>query len=576
MIPFSISTKSGLFRLEELGEVSNEAIIEKSKWIWDPLKNRMLNTMKTKTLTTLLWVFAAANPFIASQTGLATDKPNFVFILVDDLGKEDLGIEGSKFHETPNIDSIGRKALRFDRGYSACQVCSPSRAAIQTGKTPARVNITDYISIGRGNQPEKWGRNTKLLPAEYEPQLSLKEVTIAEALKKHGYQTFFAGKWHLGGDGFTPTEQGYDENQGGYHYGTPPGGYHSPYRNPKLSDDAPGTELPMRLGKETADFISRKAKANEPFFAMLSFYSVHGPIQCSKNRFQKFQAKAEKLGLTQRTEPRFLFDRTKEVRQVQDHPIYAGMMAALDDSVGLVLEALDKSGVAENTVVIFTSDNGGVSSGDGFATSCLPMRGGKGRQWEGGIRQPFYIAWPGVTYGKTTNLLATGMDFYPTILEIAGIDAMPDQHVDGRSLVPALKGKAMKNRPLFWHYPHYGNQGGEPSAIVMEDDWKLIHYFEDDRVELYNVVDDIGEKKDRSKESPERTASMLAQLREWQKEVGAKFPSQNPKFNENRLKQQLGNLAKNGNPDREAQHANFMKPNFKPGKRWWDEPLVKD
>lgn len=514
--------------------------------------------------------------FTLTLTVWADERPNFVFILVDDLGKEDLGIEGSTFYETPHIDSIGRKSMRFDRGYSACQVCSPSRAAIQTGKTPARLQITDYISIQGGNQPGKWKRNTKLLPAPYKPQLPLEEVTIAEALKKHGYDTFFAGKWHLGGDGFTPTEQGYDENQGGYHYGTPPGGYHSPYKNPKLSDDVPGSELPMRLGRETADFIARKAKSGKPFFAMLSYYSVHGPIQCSENRFKKFQAKAEKMGLMERVDPRFRFDRTKEVRQVQDHPVYAGMMAALDDSVGLVLDAIRKSGVADNTVVIFTSDNGGVSSGDGFATACLPMRGGKGRQWEGGIRQPFYIHWPGVTRGGTTQELAVGMDFYPTILDIAGIELMPKQHQDGRSLVPAIKGGSLAQRTLFWHYPHYGNQGGEPSAMAMQGDWKLIHYFEDDRVELYNVNKDIGEQSDLAQSHAAKVSQLRSQLKSWQESVGSRFPVPNPKFDEAKLKRQLDSLEKNGNPRRETQHANFLKPDFKPGKRWWDQPVVKD
>ena len=514
--------------------------------------------------------------FFISEIAVADEeRPNFVFILVDDLGKEDLGIEGSKFYETPHIDSLGKRSLRFERGYSACQVCSPSRAAIQTGKTPARVGITDYISVRGSNQPGKWNRNTKLLPAPYQSELAKEEVTIAEALKAHGYATFFAGKWHLGGDGFTPTEQGYDENQGGYHYGTPPGGYHSPYKNPKLSDDKPGSELPLRLGRETADFISRKAKAEEPFFAMLSFYSVHGPIQCSEARFKKFQTKAEKMGLTKRTEPRFLFDRTKEVRQVQDHPIYAGMMAALDDSVGLVLDAIRESGVEESTVVIFTSDNGGVSSGDGFATACLPMRGGKGRQWEGGIRQPYYISWPGVTKGGTTETLTIGMDFYPTILEMAGLDPMPEQHLDGVSLVPVLKGESIPARSLFWHYPHYGNQGGEPSGIVMKDDWKLIHYFEDGRNELYDLSKDIGEQNDLSGKNPDRVRSMSEALVKWRKEIGARDPSQNPKFNEAKWATAIERM-KQGNPKREAQHANFMKPNFKPGRTWWDKPVIKD
>ncbi|HCS51881.1 sulfatase [Rubinisphaera sp.] len=509
--------------------------------------------------------------FLAFTTSTEAKSPNFVFILVDDLGKQDLGIEGSEFYETPNIDSLAQKSMRFDRGYSACQVCSPSRAAIQTGKTPARLHITDYIAVGRNNQPEKWGRNTKLLPAEYKPELPLSETTIAEALKEQGYHTFFAGKWHLGGDGHTPSEQGYDINQGGYHFGTPPGGYHSPYNNPKLSNDEPGAELPIRLGKETAKFIEDNAKSDEPFFAMLSFYSVHGPIQCSQNRWEKFQAKAEKMGLTKRTEPRFILDRTQEVRQVQDHPVYAGMMAALDDAVGLVLEALKKNGLEEETVVIFTSDNGGVSSGDGYATSCLPYRGGKGRQWEGGTRQPFYICWPGVTNGEKTEVPAIGMDFYPTILDIAGIPLQPDQHVDGISLVPVMKGKSVEDRELFWHYPHYGNQGGEPSAMVVDGDWKLIHYFEDGRNELYNISDDVGEQTDISERYPDRVEELSVSLINWQKEVGADFPSRNQKYNEQAHARSLEILEEKGMPRREQEHANFLKPDFKPNGGWWDQ-----
>lgn len=505
-------------------------------------------------------------------SAVETDKPNFVFILVDDLGKEDLSIEGSQFYETPHIDALAKSSLRFERGYSACQVCSPSRAAIQTGKTPARVSITDYISHAGRNQPERWNRNTRLLPATYQPHLDLEEVTIAEALKSNGYKTFFAGKWHLGGDGHTPEDQGYEVNLGGYHFGSPPGGYHSPYKNPRLSDDEVGAELPIRLGHETAKFIKEKSQGDAPFFAMLSFYSVHGPIQCSQNRFVKFQAKAEELGLTSRTEPRFILDRTQEVRQVQDHPIYAGMMAALDDSVGIVLDAIKDSGLADNTVVIFTSDNGGVSSGDGYATACLPMRGGKGRQWEGGIRQPYYIHWPNVTKGGTTEVLATGMDFYPTILEIAGLPARPKQHVDGVSLVPVLKGESLPKRNLFWHYPHYGNQGGEPSAMTMDDRWKLIHYFEDNRNELYDIIADVGEQTNLADRHPSIVNTMLKLILEWQAEIGAKMPSPNKKFNKQQSVRSIETKENRGIPSREKQHAAFLKSDFKPGGGWWDKP----
>lgn len=328
----------------------------------------------------------------------------------------------------------------------------------------------------------------------------------------------------------------------------------------------------MRLGRETAKFIEEKAKGDDPFFAMLCFYSVHGPIQTTEERFKKFQAKAEKTGLTSRTEPRFLFDRTQEVRQVQDNPIYAGMMAAMDDAVGLVLDAIERGGAGDNTVVIFTSDNGGVSSGDSFSTSCLPMRGGKGRQWEGGIRQPYYIAWPGVTdKGGTTDALAIGMDFYPTILDIAGLPLLPEQHLDGISLAPALKGEPLPERTLCWHYPHYGNQGGEPSGILMTQDWKLIQYFENGRKELYRVNEDIGEQRDLARQHPEKVTEMSGALAAWQKEVGAEFPTSNPGYDPEKDQRALAKLAAEGNPKREQQHADYLKPDFVPPGGWWDQ-----
>jgi len=524
--------------------------------------------MKKRILSSL---FVATLLAVVSSAQAADKKPNFLFILVDDLGRQDMSCEGSAFHETPNIDRIASQALRFSNGYSACQVCSPSRAAIQTGKYPARagLGITDYIGGTTGrNQPDKWNRNTKLLPARYEMEMKLDEVTIAEALKPHGYTTFFAGKWHLGHDGHGPEDQGYDINQGGHIAGTPPGGYFPPYRNPALADGPQGEELPVRLGRETAKFIGDHK--DKPFFAMLSFYSVHGPIQCSEKRWKKYQAKAERMGLIHRDEPRFRLDRTKEVRQAQDHPVYAGMMEAMDEGVGHALKALDEHGLADNTVVIFTSDNGGVSSGDGFATSCLPLRGGKGRQWEGGVRQPYYIKWPGVTSGTRTDVPATGTDFYPTILDIAGVPLLPEQHKDGVSLVPVLKGGTLKDRPLFWHYPHYGNQGGEPSAIMLQDNWKLIHYFEDGRAELYHVARDLGEQRDLAVDHPGRAAAMLKELQAWQKDLGVRFPTKNPKWNAEAYAKQMQSLEVKGIPNRDRQHAEFLNADYIPRGGWWE------
>jgi arylsulfatase A-like enzyme len=519
-------------------------------------------------------IMACAVAVLALGVGRTTDllnaaeRPNFVFILVDDLGKMDLGCEGSQYYETPNIDRLASRSLRFTNGYSACQVCSPSRAAIQTGKTPARVAITDYISPAGRNQPEQWSRNTKLLPASFQKELALQEVTIAEALKELDYSTYFAGKWHLGGKGFWPTDQGYDVNVGGHEAGTPPGGYFAPYKNPVLQGP-PGEHLPIRLGKETAAFIRDQAESDKPFFAMLSYYSVHGPIQTTRELWEKYQTKAETLGLVV-DRKRFIWDRTQEVRQTQDNPLYAGMMEALDTSVGLVLDAIEESGQNENTVVIFTSDNGGVSSGDGYATSALPMRGGKGRQWEGGIRQPYYICVPGKTNGSSVDTFATGTDFFPTILDLAGSSA-DNADLDGRSLAPLIEGKSLPSEPLFWHYPHYGNQGGEPSGIVRDGDWKLIHYYEDSRSELYNLANDVGEKTNLASTHADKVAQLEVKLKSWLKEVGARYPTPNPKWNATKRAASDQEARVNRMARREKEHRSYLNADFQPRRGWWQE-----
>ncbi|MCP5537174.1 MAG: sulfatase [Akkermansiaceae bacterium] len=513
--------------------------------------------MKTITLFLLSSVLAFAE----------TQKPNFVFILADDLGIMDLSGEGSTFHETPNIDSIARDGMRFTQGYSTCQVCSPSRASIMTGKYPARHGVTDWIGAASGT---KWNRNDKVLPAAYSHELDPNDTTLAEALAAGGYRTFFAGKWHIGKLG--PEQHGFQVNQGGHDRGSPPGGYFSPYKNPKLTDGPAGESLPIRLANETAAFI--KTNKDKPFLAYLSFYSVHGPIQTTPALWKKYRDKAQQ---NPHKGDRFLIDRTMPVRQVQDCPIYAGMMESMDNAVGIVLKQLDDLGLAASTVVIFTSDNGGVSSGDAFATSCLPLRGGKGRQWEGGIRQPYYIKAPGMTRGQSTcSTPVTGTDFYPTMLELAGLPLLPKQHVDGVSLVPLLKGKSIKNRALFWHYPHYGNQGGEPSAIIKKGDWKLIHYYEDGRDELYHLSKDIGEQNDLAAQQPEIAQTMRKELNDWLKETGARIPKPDKRFNAGKRKAQDKAVATKKKPALEKQHARFLDPDFKPNKDWWGSKVTED
>jgi arylsulfatase A-like enzyme len=503
---------------------------------------------------------------LAALAVLAADKPNIVFILADDLGVMDLSNEGSTFYETPHIDRIAGMGMKFTRGYATCQVCSPSRASILTGKYPVNHGITTWIGDADGEDWRKRNRHDSHLPASYERELRKSEYTLAEVLRDAGYATFFAGKWHLGDTGSHPTDHGFDINKGGWRVGGPgKGGFFSPYNNPQLEDGPDGESLPIRLGQETADFI--RASGDKPFLAYLSFYAVHAPIQTTPKLCKKYREKALAAGLAQE---RFRFDRRLAVRQVQDCPIYAGLLEQMDDGIGLVLKALDDKGLIDNTIICFTSDNGGVSSGDAFATSCLPLRGGKGRQWEGGIREPFYLYAPGVTHPKSTTATpANGIDWYPTLLELAGLKVPAAQKIDGVSLVPVLKGGSIPARPLYWHYPHYGNQGGEPSSILMEDNWKLIYYHEDGRHELYDIAADIGEQNDILAAHPERASAMQKRLADYLTSVGAKFPAKDPQFDSAKRDARWKSLSTSGKQRLETSHARFLDANYSPNKTWW-------
>ena len=509
--------------------------------------------------------------FVLFSTALTygQSRPNFVFILVDDLGRTDIGVDGSSFYETPNIDKLANSGMRFTDGYAACQVCSPSRASIMTGKYTSRHGITDWIGARTGLD---WKRNDRVLPPEYVHNLPAEDTTLAEAMKQGGYKTFFAGKWHLGSKGSYPEDHGFDINKGGWDVGGPRGGYFAPYVNPKLESGPDGEHLPIRLARETCDFID--ANADKPFFAYLSFYSVHSPIQSKQNLWQKYRDKAADAGLA---EKRFIFDRRLPVRQVQDNPVYAGMMETLDDAVGMVTGKLKKLGIDDNTVVIFTSDNGGVSSGDGWSTSLLPYRGGKGRQWEGGIRVPFYIRVPKVTKaGSVCQIPVIGTDFFPTILELAGLPLKKSQHVDGVSLLPLLKGGRIAERDMYWHYPHYGNQGGEPSAVIRSGRYKLIRYYEDDRSELYDLSKDIGEQKNIAESNPVLTKKLRARLDAWLEKTGAKIPAKDKRFDPEKKKKQLVRIRTEMMPRLEGNARNMLKEGWQPNKDWWGSQVVKD
>lgn len=469
-------------------------------------------------LSGLGWVLLAS---VGGAQDEPPARPNIVFILVDDLGWTDLGATGSSFYETPNIDRLAASGMMFTDGYAACPVCSPSRASILAGKYPARMDTTDWFG-GR--------RKAELLPASYKDYLPLEEVTLAEAFAESGYSTFFAGKWHLGGEDYFPEEQGFEINIGGHERGSPPGGYFSPYKNPKLADGPEGECLPDRLGDEAVKFLN--ANQDGPFLLYLSFYSVHTPLQTKPGLRQRYAGKAESVDVEEEFAP-VCPQRKNQARQVQKHPVYAGMIQSMDESVGKVLDRLDALNLTDNTIVCFTSDNGGLSTSEGRPTSNLPLKGGKGWLYEGGTRVPFLIRWPGVAAaGSRSSVPVIGNDFYPTLLQAAGLPLRPTQHVDGVSLCAVLNGsrESLDRDALYWHYPHYGNQGGRPGSSIRAGDYKLIETFEDGAVELYDLSVDLGELHDLSSEMPDKVKELRDRLHSWRTEVDAQMMRPNPQF----------------------------------------------
>ena len=473
--------------------------------------------------STLVVVLTCLAP-VASAT--EPPSPNFIFFLVDDLGWTDVGCFGSSFYETPHIDALAASGMKFTSGYAACPVCSPTRASIMTGRHPVRVDITDWIPGASARN----AYNPRFQQIEDRNELALEEVTIAEVLKQNGYATFFAGKWHLGSEGFLPTDQGFDFNFGGHHKGSPPGGYYSPFRNPYLDDREDGEYLTERLTKESVNFLETRTPA-EPFLLYLSYYNVHTPIQPYRKRIEHYETKAMTT-FGDSVSPPIAEFRGKS-RSRQDNPELASMVAAVDDSVGTILQRLEELRFAENTVVIFFSDNGGLcTTGKPGPTCNLPLRSGKGWLYEGGIREPMIVRAPGTTRaGTVTDFPVISMDFFPTMLELAGLPLQPELHVDGTSLVPLLKGSdSIEHAPLCWHYPHYHGSTWTPGAAIRDKEWKLIELYEFGLTQLYNLKDDIGESKDLSATNPQKTAELKARLIEWQTSLNAKMPIANPDY----------------------------------------------
>jgi arylsulfatase A-like enzyme len=444
----------------------------------------------------------------------AQDRPpNVVLMLVDDMGWTDIGCGGSKYYETPNIDQLAKDGMRFTDAYSACTVCSPTRAAILTGKSPARLQITDWIAgherpFARLTIPE-W---TKYLPLE--------EETLAEKLKAKGYVTASIGKWHLGGPDFYPEKQGFDVNIGGTDRGSPPS-YFSPYGIATLSDGPKGEFLTDRLTSEAINFMEQNKE--KPFFIYLPHYAVHTPIQAKPEVVAKYQKKAPSRG--------------------HSDPVYAALVESVDDSVGRLRAALEKLALRENTLFIFTSDNGGLShlvNAKGWSrgpTDNSPARLGKGSAYDGGVRVPFIAVWPEVIpQGEKCDVPVISYDVLPTVLAAVSGTEVKSQGIDGESLMPLLTQKDLiKRGAIYWHYPHYHPGSATPYSATREGDWKLIEFYEDSRVELYNLRRDPGETQNMAEVDGDVTERLLKQLHQWRADVGAQEPEGNPDFDPERV-----------------------------------------
>ena len=458
-------------------------------------------------------------------------QPNIVFVLMDDMGWKDLGCTGSTFYETPNIDSLCAQGVRFTNAYAACPVCSPTRASIMSGKYPASVGVTNYIGgKARG----------KLIDAPYIDHLPLEETSLAAALAMGGYAIWHVGKWHLGPRDYYPDRHGFEVNIGGCAWGHPKDGYFSPWHIETLPERPKGEYLTDHLTDEAIRLI-RQHDDERPFFLNLWYYQVHIPIQAKPEKVAKYERKAHALGLdvlpTFEEGDYFPCEHKKNQRVrrrlLQSDPVYAAMIDSVDENIGRLWQVLQETGQAENTVFIFTSDNGGLATAEGSPTCNTPLAEGKGWMYEGGTREPLFIIWPGVTQaGAVCEEPVTSPDFYPTLLEMAGLPLCPEQHTDGLSLAPLLRGErdSLDREAIYWHYPHYGNQGGTPGSSLRAGDWKLIAFFEDGRLELYNLRDDPGEHHNLAEREPERVAELRAMLADWREKVQAKMPVRNPNW----------------------------------------------
>ena len=449
---------------------------------------------------------AVAMPHVptAGVASTAKEQTNIILIMIDDLGWMDLHCQGNKLLDTPNIDNLASQGMRFTDAYAAAPVCSPTRAAIMTGQSPARLRITNHLPDREQFQPD----DAKLRAAKMLEHLSLEHVTLAERLQKGGYATAFLGKWHLSGrakDGdfaepkLRPEHQGFDVNVGGCGFGGPPS-YFEPYRIPNITPRREGEYLPDRLADEAIDFV--RANRGKPLFVALWNYTVHWPMQAPQNLVEKYES---------RVGPGI-----KDAR-------YAAMIEAMDTAIGRVMATLDELKLADDTLVIFTSDNGGF----GGVSDCRPLRASKGYLYEGGIRVPLIVRWPGVVRpGTTCRTPVISTDFYPTLLEAADLPPETDKTLDGESILPSLRQTGrLKRKTIFFHYPNYAwHRSNRLGGAIREGDYKLIKWYDDESVELYNLADDLSEKNDLSVKMPRKAADLKHKLEAWLAESGAAMP----------------------------------------------------
>jgi arylsulfatase A-like enzyme len=457
---------------------------------------------------------------LLAANAAAARAPNIVFILADDLGWADLGCYGSTFHETPELDRLARLGMRFTQAYAAAPLCSPTRASFLTGRHPARLHLTTYLP-GRPDSPLQ-----KLLQPTINQQLSLRETTLAEALKPLGYVSAHIGKWHLGGKGFGPEDQGFALNLAGTDGGSPPGpGGYFRFQTPTLKADDDAEYLTDRLTTEAERFIENNR--DKPFFLYLCHFAVHIPLQAKPDLIAKYQAK--------RKAP---WQDDPKKAPAQDNPVYAAVLESLDQGVGRVMRKLDELGLADDTLLVFMSDNGGLAVREGPdtpATSNAPLRGAKGQLYEGGIRVPLIVRWPGrIKAGAVCDVPVSSADWFPTLLRVAGSKPEPGIPLDGIDILPVLQGTAVRNRDtLFWHLPHYSNQGGRPSGAIRRGNLKLIEHYEDGRLELFDLAKDVSEKNDLSAAMPEQARELRRLLAEWRRSVDAQMPTPNPDYDPN-------------------------------------------